>query len=337
MKKICIIKLGASGDVVRTLPIAQAIKKKYPDSEIDWITKEDAIPLIEGSKYISNVYSISFDKDVTYDLLYNFDLEEEATSLASKIPAREKKGFCSRDGFPAAFNAGAEYYLNTTFDDELKKNNKKTYQQMMFDAAELLYEHEKCQIILNEDDKDYAQRFIDSNLLQDEKIIGIHMGAGSRWPSKVWHKERVKEFIKLADKRGYAVILFGGPNEIKEHALFIEELKKEGIDVYRNRPENSKKEFASLVYICDIMICSDSFALHMALALEKPTIGLFFVTSPDEVEDYGLLRKVVSPRLYEFFPEKSDRYDEELTKSITAEEVIRLVDKIKTNKKPPAH
>ena len=73
------------------------------------------------------------------------------------------------------------------------------------------------------------------------------------------------------------------------------------------------------------MVCSDSLALHVSLALKKPTIGLFFCTSPNEVEDYGVLRKIVSPMLYEFFPEKMDQYSEELVKSISADEVLNAI------------
>ena len=332
MKKICIIKLGALGDVIRTLPVAQAIKKKYPDAEIDWITRKESEGLVRGSQYVDNVYTIPFNPQEAYDVLYNFDLEEEATSLASSITAKEKKGFYSQDGFPMAFNSGAEYYLNTLFDDELKKKNRKTYQQMMFEAADLDYKKEHFWIVLGKEDREYSQNFLDRNLLQDDRIVGIHLGASSRWPSKSWHPENVKEFIRKANEKDRLILLFGGPNEIEKHAQLIKELSAEGINVYRNNPHNSTKEFASLVDLCDVIVCSDSFALHVALALKKPSIGLFFVTSPHEIEDYGLLKKVVSPRLEEFFPEKSDEYDENLTKSIAPEEVLALVEEILSDK-----
>ncbi len=334
MKKLLIIKLGALGDVVRTLPIAKALKKKYPDSEISWITKKESLPIVKACKEVDRAHSLPFDQDVIYDILYNFDLEEEATSLAMKIPAREKKGFYSQDNYPAAFNAGSEYYLNTLFDDELKKNNRKTYQQMMFEAADLEYNQEHFGMILSQKEKDYAQKFQESNQLSDKKLIGIHIGASKRWPSKVWHEDRITEFVNKVRQRDYEVLLLGGPQEIDKLNNLSEELKKKKITVYQNDPLNTAEEFASLVDLCDTMICSDSFAIHIALALKKPVIGLFFVTSPHEVEGYGLLQKAISPKLDEFFPQRSDEYNEELTKSISAEEVISLLDRIKTNKKP---
>ena len=326
---ICIIKLGAAGDVVRTLHILPAIKEKYPNSKITWITKPEVSELLEGNPYINKIVTLNY-QDIEkneYDIVYNFDIEEDATNLAVKIKAKKKYGFYSENGYAASFNSGAEYYLNTIFDDQLKKKNKKTYQEMMFMAAELPYDKDKyfCGIYLNEKDRKYAEDFVKNNKIETEKLIGIHMGAASRWPSKVWHPDRVKEFIKRAKNEGYNVLLFGGPNEVEAHRKLAEELKKEGIDIYQNKPSNTKKEFASLVNLCKVMICSDSLSLHVALSLKKETIGLFFCTSPDEVEGYKYLKKIISPMLYDFFPERSDEYSEELVKSISADIVLKEI------------
>ena len=74
------------------------------------------------------------------------------------------------------------------------------------------------------------------------------------------------------------------------------------------------------------MVCSDSFALHVAIALNKKTVGLFFCTSPSEVEGYDLLIKIIADKLEEFFPEKMDKYDEELVKSISVDKVLEAVE-----------
>ncbi|MEK6889310.1 MAG: glycosyltransferase family 9 protein [Nanoarchaeota archaeon] len=324
--KICIIKLGADGDVLRTIPLAKAIKKKYKNSQITWITKGDIGELLKSVKEIDNVLSVPYYGPDKFDILYNFDIDKDALELVKKIDADEKYGFYDDSGFPSVFNSGASYYLDTLFDDELKKINKKTYQEMMFMVAELKYEKEKYEIKLENEDKNYAEEFARKNRLNRGKLIGIHMGASSRWPSKVWHKENVKELIRKANKKGYDILLFGGPNEVEEHELLVKELEKEKIKIHRNNPKNSKKGFASLVNLCKVMVCSDSFALHVAIALNKKTVGLFFCTSPSEVEGYDLLIKIIADKLEEFFPEKMDKYDEELVKSISVDKVLEAVE-----------
>ena len=331
MIKILVIKLGALGDVVRTLSVLPALKEKYPDSEIYWITKENALQLFEGNPYIKQVSCLPYDqkKSEKFDILYNFDVDDAATKLAQEIPAKIKLGFYSQDGFPASFNLAGDYYLNTMFDDELKKTNKKTYQEMMFESAELKWNKQNSSIFLSSKDKDFAEKFARSKNLSNTNLIGIHMGAGPRWPSKAWSPEKVMEFIKNARKKGYEIILFGGPDEVEKLNALAAQLDKKGIKVYQNNPKNTIKEFAALVNICRAMICSDSFALHISLALKKPTIGLFFCTSPSEVEDYGLLKKIISPMLKDFFPEKMDKYDEKLVNSISANQVMDVLESIK--------
>lgn len=324
--EILIIKLGAKGDVVRTLPLLLAIKEKYPDSEITWITKSSSTEILKTSPHINKVLAIPAQINEKFDILYNFDIEEEATRLAKEIKADKKYGFFSEEGYPIAFNSSAEYYLDTLFDDELKKSNTKIYQQMMFDVAELPYNKQHHPIYLTEEDKKYAGDFLEQNNINIKKLIGVHIGASPRWPSKVWAKENLKEFIIKSDKKGYEILFLGGPDEVEYHEKISNELRVQGVKVYRNNPLNSDRQFAALIGLCNCIISGDSLALHVSLAMKKKTIGLFFCTSPHEVEDYGLLEKIVAPKLYDFFPEKSDQYSEELTKSITAKEVLEKLE-----------
>lgn len=331
--KICIIKLGALGDVVRTLSVLPAIKEKFPDSEITWVTKENALELFENNFYVNRVFSIPVKPGVLgdFDILYNFDIEKDATELANEISAEKKFGFYSEGDYSLAFSEDAEYYLNTMFDDELKKKNQKTYQEMMFALADLEWKKQLPEIFLENKHKEYSEEFIEKNKLIGKKIIGIHFGAGSRWPSKVWHDENLKEFISKAKTKNYEIILFAGENEKEKQQEIISDLKNKRIEIYSNNPNNSIKEFASLVDICDKFICGDSFSLHVATALEKPTVALFFCTSPSEIEEYGSVKKIISPKLKDFFPEKSDLYDEELVKSISSEEVLRVIEELEEN------
>lgn len=320
--KILIIKLGALGDVVRTLPLAKAIKSKYPSSKLYWITKKESLELLENNPYIDKVLALPYKGKEHFDILFNFDIGDEATSLANSINVDKKYGFYKDGDYPASFNLGAEYYLNTLFDDQLKRENKRTYQEMMFEAAELPYTKDIPEIYLTKKDLKYAQDFIKRHKIKTGNLIGIHMGASPRWPSKAWPLEKVKEFIILAKDKGYEIILFAGPSEIEKHQELLKELEQKNIKIYTNDPNNTIKEFASLVNICKKVVCSDSLALHIAIALKKPTIGLFFCTTPYEVEGYGLLKKIVSPLFNKYFPEKQDHYIKELVNSISVQEVL---------------
>jgi heptosyltransferase-2 len=292
-KKLLIIKLGAKGDVIRTLPLLIAIKEKYPDSEITWITKPQCREILETSPHITKILTIPISLNEfseEFDILLNFDIEEDATKLAERIKSDEKYGFFMENGYPIAFNFPSEYYLNTLFDDEIKKTNKKTYQEMMFEIAEIPYNKENYTICLTDKEREHGKYFLEKNQIDNKNLIGINLGASPRWPSKAWDYDNLKEFMIKATQKGYKILLFGGPDEGDSHKKVAEEMLEKGIKIYADNSMNV--DFLSILENCKCMISGDSFALHASLALKKPTIGLFFCTSPNEIEDYGLLTKM---------------------------------------------
>lgn len=326
--RICIIKLGALGDVVRTTPILPAIKEKYSQSEITWITKQDSFDILEGNPNIDEIITLPLKPNSQeFDILYNFDIDEEATKLALTVKAKKKYGYYDNGGFPASFNPSAEYYLNTVFDDHLKKSNKKTYQEMIFETAELNFKQQKPFLHISKEAKEYAEGFLKQNNIGKGKIIGLNIGASKRWPSKSWSIGKIREFTEKITKKGYHIILLGGESEKTQINELISEFAKNNVKIYNGNTRNSLKNFFAMINICDKVICADTLALHVALAFGKETIALFFVTSPHEIEGYNLLTKLISPLLDDFFPERSDEYHWDLVNSISVQDVLEAVEK----------
>ena len=63
--------------------------------------------------------------------------------------------------------------------------------------------------------------------------------------------------------------------------------------------------------------------MHFALGTGTPCVSLFTCTSPWEIYDYGVQKKIVSPRLEEFFYKRG--YDERATTAISVDEVFDAV------------
>ena len=186
---------------------------------------------------------------------------------------------------------------------------------MIFKACELLYNREEPFLNFHEG---YGKNF----LIKNKKLLGINFNSGKRWQSKSWSKEQVKRLIELVNQN-YEVILLGGKSEEKIINEIKQELNREGIIIFSNDFNNSIKEFASLLNICDVVITTDSLALHVATSLKKPVIALFFSTPEWEIESYGGIKKVQSPLFEKYF--FANDYNEELANSIYASEVFNLL------------
>ncbi len=333
-KKALIIKLGATGDVLRTTTLLQAIKAKYGNLMIIWLTTDYNKAVIENNPLVDKVLVYSPEtilrlQQEKFDIIFSLETDTPGTLLANLTRADEKYGYYfHEDGYPVAFNKAADYYLETQFSDKLNKENRKTYQEMMFEAMELPYKKEDYILNLTEKDLSYAKNFFSLyNIQENDFVVGVNMGAGSRWPSKSWNKDKVVELIRRIKRESdFKILILGGPNEEKLMSHFMSAIHKENISCIFNNPNNTLREFMSLVNRCNVVIATDSLALHIAAALKKRTIALFFATPPWEIEDYGRIKKLVSPLLEKYF--FMDEYSEDLANSIQPNEVMLALNDI---------
>ena len=85
-----------------------------------------------------------------------------------------------------------------------------------------------------------------------------------------------------------------------------------------------------------VWLGGDSLPMHFALGTATPCVSLFTCTSPWEIYDYGVQKKIVSSLLEEFFYKRG--YDERATTAITVDEVESVVlTQLEKAGSPPNH
>ena len=144
--KILIIKLDAVGDVLRTTSILHALKSKYQNSHITWLTKQNAKDIFINNNLVDNVLLFESSdlnsrlKIEIFDLLIHPDASPASSSIAGIINAKVKKGFVlSHFGQVIPADNDAIEWLEMGAFDEFKKQNKKTYQQIIHEIAGLTF------------------------------------------------------------------------------------------------------------------------------------------------------------------------------------------------------
>lgn len=313
-KKILIIKLGALGDVVRTTSILKPLWKKYKHSKIFWITDEKAISVFKNNPYVSEV--ISYNEVFLYfneffDILINLDLDNKALVLTKKFSCAKKYGFyLNENNDIVCSNQAAQYWFDMSHNDILKKQNKKTYQQHMLEILEFKNLKPKdypIVIKLSDEEKKFARDFLIKNHIKnisETTFIGINLAAGDKWIKKEYPIDSTIKLImaivdNFKDKEKLKILLFGGEKEEKRNFQILEFLKKYP-SVYDKILDtgcrNTLRNFFSLINLCDLVVTSDTLALHVGLALGKKIIALFGPTSFNEIEMYNLGVKIITPK-----------------------------------------
>lgn len=279
-----IIKLGALGDVIRTTPLLRVL-----DADITWVTSSLAAPLLEHAQSIKRLLIADqpgFHLERQYDLVINLEDDRASAELASSAATGTIAG-PYLDGSGITYDSSSSEWFDMSLSsrygraraDELKMQNRKTYQEMMFSALGMTFGGEDP--VLN----------LTLHKAPVPGLIGIEERAGGVWPTKRW--TRYRELAERLETLGYRTRFFKQRDSVVEYADDISE--------------------------CEFVICGDTLAMHIALALGKKVVALFTCTSPYEIYDYGRLGKVVSPLLEQYFYQR--QYSPEPANAISIEDV----------------
>jgi ADP-heptose:LPS heptosyltransferase len=292
-QKVLIIKARAQGDVLRTTPFLPGLKRKYPHSFLTWLTDADSLPLLENNPLIDRLLPFNLESVLPllaerFEVVICLDKEPALIALATRIEAGQKFGFgMNPEGNLIPLNAAARYAYCLGLDDELKfRLNQKTYQEIAAEAAEVEYGREEYIFHLNEEARKKAADFIRRRRVpKGRPAIGLNTGAGSKFETKQWPEKHFLKLIRLLHGKLKAnIFLLGGP---REAALNARLKKGSPVRVFHTGTDNSLPEFAGFLSFMDVLVCSDTLAMHLAIALKKKTVVLFGSTSPQEIDLYG--------------------------------------------------
>jgi ADP-heptose:LPS heptosyltransferase len=329
--KILIIKLDAVGDVLRTTSILNPLKKKYPNSYIEWCTRRNSIELFKYNPLVDEV--IAFEDDAPfrinsekYDIVINLDTSKLSSAIAARALGTERFGFVLNEkSFIEAASTNADQWLEMSAFDDVKKANTKSYQQIIYEILGLDFPVEIPIIHLpdKEREKIEAKDFV-KKIFLNKPIIGLNIGVGTKWPSKGWPLKKWKELIRKLGNNRYNLLLLGGPEEVESSNHLMAEFNF----IINTGCDNSLLEFAAIVNMCDLIITADTLALHIATALEKKIIALFGPTSIYEIELYGRGIKLSSPDGCKCYYRKYCSEDVSCMERITSEMVIEAIESI---------
>jgi lipopolysaccharide heptosyltransferase II len=283
-----IIKLGATGDVVRTTPLLRRF-----NGPISWITARDNLPMLQGID--RELHCVSWENrnrvaDTIYDLVINLEDDRETSSFLKELKFKQLFGAHLNAQDRLAYTSDSRDWFDLSListygreeADRLKLLNRRTYQELIFDGLGLGFCGEPY----------YLPPGRPTGLQGD---VAISSTAGAVWPMKQWaYYDELKHELELA---GLKVNILQSRPTLLEHLA----------DVQGHR----------------CLVSGDSLPMHLALGSGVRCVSLFTCTSPWEIHGYGLQKKIVSRLLERFFYKRG--YDRSATTAINVEKVMNAV------------
>lgn len=278
--KILIIRTDGIGDLLNSTPAIALLRQNYPSAEITVLARPLNASVLIGNPDVDRVLVLDRQgehRQVTAQFKFYQSLRNEQFQLVVAMQTATLSHLI-------AFLSGASYRLGRyqkRFKSTLTHAWKGKYRKGE------THEVDRNLALVKLVCKGEGTRKLVFNLLPDETtqaeselvslevgsdafLIGIHPGGSSfdkRWPEK--------QYAELADKlvRQYnaTILLLHGPNE-KELAQNIQQTMQTKPNIYA--PE-SIRELAALLSRCNMVVCNDSGPMHLAAALDVPTVAIF--------------------------------------------------------------
>ncbi|MFD2191372.1 glycosyltransferase family 9 protein [Pistricoccus aurantiacus] len=294
---LCVLRLSALGDVCNLVPTVRALQRQWPQARITWIIGKAEHSLLAG---LSGVEFVVYDKttrlagmreiwrrldDTRFDALLHMQQSIRASILSLGIKSRVRIGYDKE-------RAKDWQYLFTQ--RRLPPHPRAHVLESFMDFARLLgVEDTTPEWNLPIPDGAYQEA---RRLSGDAPYLLMSPCANPRLRNfRNWSAEGYAAVIEHAWRQhGLATVLSGGAStQEREMGARLRGLCAEGT-VIDTIGATSLKGLLALIDRARGVIAPDSGPVHMANALNTPTIGLYATTNPQRAAPYRFQDRVVN-------------------------------------------
>jgi len=298
-KRVLIINLDAMGNVLVTTSVLPAIKRKYPKSQITWLTLKNTAPLLMHIPLLDRVYVWAPEnwmilQQMSFDVAMNVDKSQRSAAFMMGLQAEEKLGFgINENGVIIPLNKEAEENYILGLDDHLKFHlNQKTVSQLQCEQFKLKYARDEYAVTLSPEELAFCGKYRESSVkTPNAMVVGLNTGCSELYPNKKMSIEQHVRLIGMLQKiPGVTVALVGGPEDTQRNAEIV---RQAGERVISTPTTEGVRRGLCYVNICDVVISGDTFGMHMAIGLKKHVIVWFGVSCSQEIDLYDRGLKLV--------------------------------------------
>lgn len=328
--RILVEKISAIGDCILAIPSLEALKKKFPLSKIVCLVGRQAREVFQRCPYVDELIVCDFegrDKGFRGTWALAKKLMRRRFDMVIDLQNNKKSHFLSYATFATRRygydNGKFSFFLNHKIKDVELPLDPVCHQFRVLNMLGISYKGEKCALWPSDEDKKFAQTFLERYWLGKEKLIGINIGSSPRWPSKQW---LAKNYIKLCDKlakKDYRILLTGSAADALFAKSILDHVHAKLICAVA---QTTLMQLACLIEKCDVYVTGDSAPMHLAAAMRTPFVALFGPTDSrwhlPPAERCSVLQKDCSPCYKGVCPKK----DQSCMEQITVDEVASAIE-----------
>ncbi len=303
-KRILVIRLDLIGDLVLSLTVVRALKRTYPEAEIDLLAIPASAKVATFDPNLSEI--ITYDPNIWrrpkallqpknwreafalrrklharhYDLAVSVYANWAAT-LAVLSGAKRRIGY-RPEGFPGFMTDNVPGGIPGRWRHWSPLDNKHEVDYCLelaraagatltpADRIPRLYTDEKTK-------QEVAQLLQREGVQAAKPLIVCHInsnnGQSKRWPLPYW----ATLLDRLIREKEAQIVLTGAPGDLSQIEGVLQRMREHPINL---AGKTSLTQLTALLQQADLLISGDSGPLHMGVACDTPIIGIYGPTNP---------------------------------------------------------
>jgi lipopolysaccharide heptosyltransferase II len=272
---ILVTRLRYLGDVILTTPAVAALKSRYPEAHIYYLAEAPYSDILREDPHLDGVISL-------HDGFFSALREVRSKGFIAAIdlfynPRSAWILFFS--GIPIRLGGTRKWrrHLYThTFSVPSSVRSATGHHLCALETFDVHGRERPPRIYLLDDERSKGKEILERITGRSEGVVALH--PGGTWPSKRWPPAAFADLAsRIKKETGKGILVIAGPSE-ERIARDVVSLAGGDIHVL---PVQSIRSLAAVLDSCDALVANDGGVMHLAVSLERPTVGVFGPTEPD--------------------------------------------------------
>ncbi|MFA5008362.1 MAG: glycosyltransferase [Candidatus Omnitrophota bacterium] len=276
LKRILVIKASSLGDIILAIPSLKALKENFPDGKITVLALKKYASILYGCPYVDEIITLENDyKRFKNILSVAKDLRRKSFDYIVDLQNNRASHLISFLTFPQhSFGYSRKWgFLLTKHIRYIRDLNPLSSQEKILELIGVRIKEKKLTFW------DIKNGLAEKLINEEDKLIGINVCASKKWSTKNWPVTHIKSLIELINKNlpSFKIVLLGD----SDSKVVASQVESSAVRAPLNLcGKTTLQDLPAIIKNLKVFVTPDTATLHLAQALDIPTIALFGPTDP---------------------------------------------------------
>lgn len=278
--RILLIRFRFFGDILLSTPAVRALRRHFPKAELDYVVAEGFEGALTGNPHVDQVWRwpqqgtlrtqwawLRELRGRRYDLVVDWWGSSTTSAMAWMSGAPVRVGF----GYPIRRWSYSHVLVPPA---HRRLNAVEVYGQAL-EVLGIPGDGMKTEYCGASREQAFAREwYAQRRIYEEEIVVGVFPGAS--WSAKRWPVDRVVQTLeRLMETQKIRAVIFEGPKEVGVSAEVVSRLSSGTSARVVTATGFTLEALGALMRRCRVLLTNDAAPMHLAVAMNLPTVAVF--------------------------------------------------------------